>query len=55
MSKDLKEQGYYKEKGVIEKVVSKYLAQISMHKSGDILQVSIISSEQPLYCQNGSL
>ncbi len=39
MSKELKEQGYYKEKGVVEKVVSKYLGQIAMLKSGDVLQV----------------
>lgn len=40
MSVDLKEHGYYKEKGVVEKVVSRYLAQVAMLKSGDVLQVT---------------
>lgn len=39
MSKDLKEHGYYKEKGVVGKVVNKFLAQVAMLKSGDVLQV----------------
>ena len=40
MSKELKEHGYFKEKGVVEKLVSKYIGQIAMLKSGDLLQVS---------------
>lgn len=39
MSKELKEHGYYKEKGVVEKVISKYVGQIEM-RSGDKIQVT---------------
>ena len=39
MSKELKEHGYYKQKGVVEKLVTKFVAQISMLESGDVLQV----------------
>ena len=49
MSKELKEHGYFKEKGVVEKLVSKYIAQIAMLKSGDLLQVnSILSQPVPM-------
>ena len=50
MSKDLKEHGYYKEKGVVEKVVSKYLGQIAMLKSGDVLQVRLVPCLQGEDC-----
>jgi len=40
VSKELKEQGYYKEKGVVENLATKYQAQIAMLKSGDLLQVT---------------
>ena len=38
MSKALKEAGYYKKKGVVEKLAGKYVAQICMADSGDVLQ-----------------
>ena len=46
----MKEHGYYKEKGVVEKVASKYLAQIAMLKSGDVLQVKF---DPPFKTYNG--
>lgn len=39
MSRELKPHGYYKEKGVVEKVFNKYVAEIAVLKTGDILQV----------------
>ena len=48
MSKELKEHGYYKEKGVVEKLASKFVGQIRMLQSGDILQVR---TSQPLHEQ----
>ena len=41
LSKELKEHGYYKKKGVIEKLASKYVGQIRMLDSGDVLQVNL--------------
>ena len=38
MSKELAEHGYYKQKGEVEKLVSKYVAQVCMLGSGDLLQ-----------------
>lgn len=43
VSKELKVHGYYKEKGNVIRLVSKYVAEIEMHKSGDILQVQVSS------------
>ena len=39
MSKALKEAGYYKGKGVVRKVLKRFVAEISMLDGGDILQV----------------
>ncbi|GBG82823.1 hypothetical protein CBR_g36354 [Chara braunii] len=39
MSKALKEKGYYKMKGVVEKVVGKYVGEIKMLDGGDVLRV----------------
>jgi hypothetical protein len=47
MSKELKEQGYYKEKGAVQKLVNKYVAQIAMLKSGDLLQVGCLPPSPP--------
>ena len=44
LSKELKEHGYYKKKGVIDKLASKFVGQVAMLDSGDILQV------QAYYC-----
>ena len=38
LSKELKEHGYYKKKGVIDKLASKFVGQVAMLDSGDILQ-----------------
>lgn len=43
LSKELKEHGYYKRKGIVEKLSSKYVGQISMLDSGDVLQASFAS------------
>lgn len=40
LSKELKEHGYYKKKGIVEKLASRYVGQIQMLDSGDVLQVS---------------
>ena len=45
LSKELKEHGYYKKKGLVEKLASKYVAQIAMLDSGDVLQVGCIASQ----------
>jgi len=39
MSKELKEAGYYKQKGVVEKVLNKYVGEIAMLGSGDVVRV----------------
>ena len=39
LSKELREHGYYKEKGVVERVVDKYVGEIRMLQSGDIIRV----------------
>ena len=43
LSKELKEHGYYKKKGVIDKLASKFVGQVAMLDSGDILQVRVYS------------
>ena len=55
MSKALKEHGYYKKKGTVEKLASKYVAQIQMVDSGDVLQAGHLSPLQsclqpPFHC-----
>jgi hypothetical protein len=42
MSAELKEHGYYKKKGRVVKLVSKYVGQIEMLDSGDLLQVGFL-------------
>lgn len=39
MSASLKEQGYYKKKGVVIKVLDKFLGEIEMLGSGDVLRI----------------
>jgi KN17 SH3-like C-terminal domain len=39
MSKELKEHGYYKKKGFVRRLVSKYVGEIVMLDSDDVLQV----------------
>ena len=47
LSKELKEHGYYKKKGLVEKLASKYVGQIAMLDTGDVLQVDC-----PIPCMN---
>lgn len=53
MSKELKAHGYFKEKGVVEKLFNKYVAQITMLKSGDVLQVRMLEKSPLLVHLNG--
>jgi DNA/RNA-binding protein KIN17 len=39
MSKSLADKGYYKEKGVVERVISKYVGEIRMLESNHLLKV----------------
>ena len=39
MSKALQEHGYYKKKGVVTQLPSKYIGTICMQDSGDLIQV----------------
>eukprot|EP00199_Chlamydomonas_sp_CCMP681_P002362 CAMPEP_0119102006 /NCGR_PEP_ID=MMETSP1180-20130426/893_1 /TAXON_ID=3052 ORGANISM="Chlamydomonas cf sp, Strain CCMP681" /NCGR_SAMPLE_ID=MMETSP1180 /ASSEMBLY_ACC=CAM_ASM_000741 /LENGTH=406 /DNA_ID=CAMNT_0007086213 /DNA_START=27 /DNA_END=1244 /DNA_ORIENTATION=+ len=39
MSKDLQEHGYYKKKGVVERVLDRYVGEVCMLDSGDVLRV----------------
>ena len=51
LSKELKEHGYYKKKGVIDKLASKFVGQVAMLDSGDILQVRVHSCGIECKCQ----
>ncbi|KAK9832798.1 hypothetical protein WJX81_002048 [Elliptochloris bilobata] len=55
MSRELAEHGYYKQKGVVEKLVSKYVAQVSMLGSGDLLQVDQAHLETVLPAAGGGV
>lgn len=55
MSKALKEAGYYKGKGVVEKVLKHYVAQISMLDGGDVLQIDQAELETVLPQEGGSV
>ncbi|KAI8469246.1 MAG: splicing factor-like protein [Monoraphidium minutum] len=39
MSKALKEHGYYKQKGVVERVIDKYVGEVAILGSGDVIRV----------------
>ena len=43
LSKELKEHGYYKKKGLVKKLASKFVGQIAMLDTGDVLQVRFMS------------
>ena len=59
MSKELAEHGYYKQKGEVGKLVSKYVAQVSMLGSGDLLQarhaVPACARSGPWFCVSSAL
>ncbi|EIE27664.1 hypothetical protein COCSUDRAFT_11364 [Coccomyxa subellipsoidea C-169] len=55
LSKELKEHGYYKKKGIVEKLPSKYVGQIKMLDSGDVLQVDQAQLETVLPAAGGSV
>ncbi|GFH14105.1 Kin17_mid domain-containing protein, partial [Haematococcus lacustris] len=39
MAKELAPHGYYKQKGVVEKVIDKYVGEVAMLGSGDVVRV----------------
>lgn len=55
MSKALKEAGYYKGKGAVEKVLKQYVAEISMLDGGDVLQVDQAELETVLPQEGGTV
>lgn len=55
MSKALKEAGYYKGKGVVQRVLKHYVAEISMLDGGDILQVDQAELETVLPQPGGTV
>lgn len=55
MSKALREAGYYKGKGVVQKVLKHYVAEISMLDGGDILQVDQAELETVLPQPGGTV
>lgn len=55
MSKALKDSGYYKGKGVVNKVLKQFVAEISMLDGGDILQVDQAELETVLPQPGGTV
>ena len=55
MSKALKEAGYYKGKGVVSKVMKRFVAEISMLDGGDVLQVDQAELETVLPQPGGAV
>lgn len=55
MSKALKEAGYYKGKGVVNKVLKRFVAEISMLDGGDVLQVDQAELETVLPQPGGTV
>lgn len=55
MSKLLREAGYYKGKGVVQKVLTRFVAEISMLDGGDILQVDQAELETVLPQPGGTV
>lgn len=55
MSKALKEAGYYKGKGVVQKVLKRFVGEISMLDGGDILQVDQAELETVLPQPGGTV
>jgi len=53
MSKALKEHGYYKQKGVVEQVIDKYIGEVSMLGSGDVIRVDQAELETVLPSPGG--
>lgn len=55
MSKALKEAGYYRGKGIVQKVLKQYIAQISMLDGDDVLQVDQAELETVLPQEGGTV
>ncbi|KAG1664589.1 hypothetical protein FOA52_012532 [Chlamydomonas sp. UWO 241] len=55
MSKELKEHGYYKAKGTVERVIDKYVGEISMADSGDVVRVDQAQLETVLPAPGGKV
>ena len=55
MSKELQEHGYYKQKAVVDALVSKYVAEVSMMDSGDIIRIDQAQLETVLPSPGGTV
>ncbi|KAK9815421.1 hypothetical protein WJX72_003398 [[Myrmecia] bisecta] len=55
MSKELQQHGYYKKKGVVDRIKQKYLGVVRMLDSGDVLQVDQAQLETVLPQAGGSI
>jgi len=55
MSKELKEHGYYKQKGKVLRVIDKYVGEIEMLESGDIIRVDQAQLETVIPPPGGSV
>eukprot|EP00798_Chlamydomonas_sp_ICE-L_P015458 gene15458-21543_t len=55
MSKELKEHGYYKQKAVIENVIDKYIGEVVMNDSGDVIRVDQAQLETVLPSPGGTV
>ncbi|MEW5318849.1 MAG: hypothetical protein WDW38_010034 [Sanguina aurantia] len=55
MSKALTQHGYYKQKGVISRVVDSYLAEVEMSSTGDIVRVDQAELETVIPAPGGSV
>ena len=55
MSKALKDAGYYKSKGTVKKVLKRYVGEISLLDSGDILQIDQAELETVLPQPGGTV
>lgn len=53
MSKELQQHGYYKKKAVVEELINKYVAQVSMADSGDVLRIDQAQLETVLPSPGG--
>eukprot|EP00879_Flechtneria_rotunda_P011949 GHRR01012480.1.p2 GENE.GHRR01012480.1~~GHRR01012480.1.p2 ORF type:complete len:164 (+),score=67.56 GHRR01012480.1:766-1257(+) len=55
LSKALKEHGYYKQKGVVWKVIDRYVGEISMLDSGDVIRIDQAELETVLPAPGGQV
>ncbi|GAX76486.1 hypothetical protein CEUSTIGMA_g3931.t1 [Chlamydomonas eustigma] len=55
MSKELKEHGYYKQKGKVLRIIDKYVGEIEMLESGDIIRVDQAQLETVIPSPGGTV